>query len=107
MDVTEAPHGTTDVSSTSERPNYMTLDEAFERWERIDRLMCENAKRSAKRSREQTQRLKAYVDAVGQYDLATTAMEARPEDLNTKETLVAAKDVLNRAREELRSILRH
>ncbi|MCM3869419.1 MAG: hypothetical protein ND895_01810 [Pyrinomonadaceae bacterium] len=69
--------------------------------------MCENSKRSAKKSREQTQRLKAYVDAVTQYDSATAAMEERPEDLNTREALVAAKDVLNRAREELRNTLRH
>jgi hypothetical protein len=85
----------------------MTLDEAYDRWERIERLMCENAKRSAKRSREQTKRLKAYVGAVRQYNLATAAMEERPKDLNTKETLVAAKDVLNRAREALRNTLRH
>ena len=82
----------------------MTFDETFERWERIERLVCENAKRSAKRSREQTKQLKAYVDAVTEYDAATADHQ---EDLNTKETLVEAKEVLNRAREALRNTLRH
>lgn len=85
----------------------MTLDEAYDRWERIARLMCETAKRSAKRSREQTKHLKDYVDAVAEYYVATDAMKERPEDLNTKETLVKAKEVLNQAREALRNTLRH
>ena len=85
----------------------MTLDETFERWERIERLICENAKRSARKSREQTKHLKAYVDAISEYDVATVALEERPEDLSTKENLVEAKEVLNRAREALRNSLRH
>jgi len=85
----------------------MTLEEAYDRWERIARLVCENAKRSAKRSREQTKQLKAYVDAVREYNVATVAMEERPEDPNAKETLVEAREALNRARETLRNTLRH
>jgi Na+/phosphate symporter len=85
----------------------MTLEEAYDRWERIARLVCENAKRSAKRSREQTKQLKAYVDAVREYNVATVAMEERPEDVNAKETLVEAREALNRARETLRNTLRH
>jgi hypothetical protein len=34
-------------------------------------------------------------------------LEEHPEVLNTKETLVEAKEVLNRAREALRNTLRH
>ena len=85
----------------------MTLDETFERWERIERLFCENAKRAAKKSREQTKRLKAYVDAVIKYDAATTAIEEHPEDLVTKDTLLEVTESLNRAREALRNSLRH
>ena len=85
----------------------MTLDEAYDRWERIASLMSENAKRSARRSREQTKRLKDYVESVREHNVATAAMEERPEDLNTKETFVEAKEVLNRAREALRNTLRH
>jgi hypothetical protein len=85
----------------------MTLDEAFERWERIDRLMCENAKRSARRSREETKKLKEYVEAVQEYDATTAALEKHPEDLNIKERLVENKEVLNLAREALRNTLRH
>jgi hypothetical protein len=84
----------------------MTLDETFERWERIERLVCENAKRSARKSREQTKHLKAYVDAVREYDVATAALEEHPEDLNRKVTLLEAKEVLNRAREALKNTLR-
>ena len=86
--------------------NKMTFDETFERWERIERLASENAKRSFKKSREQTKRFKAYVDAITEYDVATTAMEEHPESLNAKAALVEAKEVLNRAREALRETLR-
>jgi hypothetical protein len=85
----------------------MTFDEAIERWERIALLMCENGKRSARKSREETQRLKAYVDAVIEYDATTAALAKLPEDLNMKERLVESKEVLNRAREALRDSLRH
>lgn len=84
----------------------MTLDEAYDRWERIARLMCENGKRSAIRSREQTERLKAYVDAVQEYYVTTDALERHPEDVNMKERLVDTKEILNRAREALRNTLR-
>ncbi|MFN2513053.1 MAG: hypothetical protein ABR568_16730 [Pyrinomonadaceae bacterium] len=85
----------------------MTLDETFERWERIERLASENAKRFARRSREQTKHLKAYVDAITKYDVATAAIKEHPEDLNTKETLVDATESLNRTREALRNSLTH
>lgn len=85
----------------------MTLEEAYDRWERIARLVCENAKRSAKRSREQTKQLKAYVDAVRAHNVAAAAMEEHPEGLNTKVTLLEAKEVLNRAREALKNSLTH
>ncbi|MCM3906081.1 MAG: hypothetical protein ND866_30725 [Pyrinomonadaceae bacterium] len=85
----------------------MTLDETFERWERIERLVSENAKRFARRSREQTKHLKAYVGAVSNYDVATAAIKANPTALNTKEALIEATESLNRTREALRNSLRH
>ena len=85
----------------------MTLDEAYDRWEGIARLMCENGKRPASRSREQTKRLKAYADAVHEYYVTTNALEKHPEDLNIKERLVDTKEVLDRAREALRFSLTH
>jgi 16S rRNA U1498 N3-methylase RsmE len=83
----------------------MKLEEAYDRWERIARLVCENAKRSAKTSREQTKQLKAYVDAVTAHNVAAAAMEEHPQDLNRKVTLLEAKEVLNRAREALKNTL--
>jgi hypothetical protein len=56
------------------------------------RLMCENAKRSDRRSREETKRLKEYVDAVLEYYATTAALEQHPEHLNIKERLIGTKE---------------
>jgi hypothetical protein len=80
----------------------MTLEQKYDRWERIARLIYDEATRSARASRKRTKELKSYVDALRQYDAAKTASEELPEDLDTKESLVEAKQILDRAREALR-----
>lgn len=80
----------------------MTLEEKYDRWERIARLVYEDATRTSRASRKQAKELKAYVDALREYDAAKMASEEAPEDSDTKERLVVARQVLDRAREALR-----
>lgn len=87
----------------------MTLEE-YDQLERTLVLCCEEVKRDAiafRASRQRTRKLKAYAEAITEYDIATATLEQHPEDLNAKEKLLEAKDVLNRAREALRNSLRH
>lgn len=80
----------------------MTLEQKYDRWERIARLVNDRAMRDARVSRKRTKELKSYVDALREYDAAKTASEERPEGSDTKESLVEAKQILDRAREALR-----
>jgi hypothetical protein len=80
----------------------MTLEQKYDRWERIARLVNDDAICAARESRKRTKELKSYVDALREYDAAKTASEERPKDLDTKESLVEAKQILDRAREALR-----
>jgi hypothetical protein len=80
----------------------MTLEQKYDRWERIARLVDEDAIRSSRASRKQMKELKFYVDALRKYDAAKMASEERPEDLELKESFLKAGQILNRAREELR-----
>ena len=41
----------------------MTLEQKYDRWERIARLVNEDAMRSSRASRKQMKKLKSYVDA--------------------------------------------
>jgi len=80
----------------------MTLEQKYDRWERIARLVYEDAIRTSRASRKQTKKLKFYVDAVREYEAAKMASEERPEDSDTKEGLLKAGLVLDRTRQELR-----
>jgi hypothetical protein len=80
----------------------MTLEEKYDRWERIARLVNEDAIRSLRESRIRTKQLKSYVDALREHDVAKAATEERPEDLDANERLEQARQILDRAREALR-----
>jgi len=85
----------------------MTLEQKYDQWERIARLVYEDAIRATQASRKQTKKLKFYLDALtkyeaAKYEAAKMASEERPEDSDTKEGLLKAGLILNRAREELR-----
>ncbi len=80
----------------------MTLEQKYDRWERIARLVNDEAIRAARASRKRTKELKSYVDALREYDAAKMASEERPEDLDSKESLVEARQILDRAREALK-----
>lgn len=80
----------------------MTPEQKYDRWERIARLVYEEATRAARSSRKQMKELKFYIDALREYDAAKLASEERPEDSDTKESLLKASQILNRAREALR-----
>ncbi len=80
----------------------MTLEQKYDRWERIARLVYEDATRAARASRKRTKELKFYLEALRNYDAAKMASEERPEDSDTRESLVEARQILNRARDSLR-----
>ncbi len=58
----------------------MTLEQKYDQWERIARLVYEESMRSSRASRKQLKDLKFYVDALRKYDAAKMASEERPED---------------------------
>ncbi|MGI9166498.1 MAG: hypothetical protein ACR2G5_08945 [Pyrinomonadaceae bacterium] len=84
----------------------MTLEQKYDQWERIARPVYEDAIRATQASRKQTKKLKFYLDALTKYEAAKYEAakwsEERPEDSETKEGLLKAGLILNRAREELR-----
>ncbi len=69
---------------------------------RIARLVYEEAIRTSRASRKQLKELKFYMDALSKYEAAKIASEERPEDTETKESLLKARLILNRARQELK-----
>ena len=80
----------------------MTPEQRLDRWERIVRLCYEAAVREGRESRQQTKKLKLYLDADRQWYAAKRAVEELPEDLERKEKLLNATQILDHAREELR-----
>lgn len=80
----------------------MTLEQKYDQWERIARLLYEDATRTSRASRKQAKVLKSYVDALTKYEAAKIASEERPEDSGTDESLLKAREFLNRARQELK-----
>ena len=80
----------------------MTPEQRYDRWERIARLCYKAAVRSNRESRQQTKKLKLYVDAQRQGEAAKRAVEELPEDSDRKERLLKATQILEQAREELR-----
>ena len=62
----------------------------------------EAAAQEAIESRQQTNKLKLYLDALDRSYAAKRAVEERPEDSDRKERLLKATQILDQAREELR-----
>ena len=86
---------------TSRKAKVIPSEQRLDRLERIARLLYEEATCASRASRKQTKKLKSYVDALREHEAAKIASE-RPEDLETKESLLKAILILNRARQELK-----
>ena len=80
----------------------MTLEQKYDRLERIARLLYEGSLRASRESRKQTVDLGHYVEARKEYEVATQAVAASPADLQAIETLQRAAEALEKAREKLR-----
>jgi hypothetical protein len=83
----------------------ITQEQRFARWERILRRCYEAEVRESREVRDQTKKLKLYLDATNQWFAARRALDELPEDLGRKEELLKATHVLDQAREELRRTL--
>lgn len=82
----------------------MPSDQRLDRLERLARLLCERPLRPSRESRNQSARLGDYVNALGEYDAAKQALEQKPDDSETNETLNRARKSLDQAREELKRL---
>lgn len=80
----------------------ITLEQRYDRWERIARRCCEAAVRESRESRQQTKKLRLYVDAEREWYAALHALEELPANSERKEGLLRATQILDQAREELR-----
>ena len=80
----------------------MTPEQRLDRWERLVRHCYEAAAQEAIESRQQTNKLKLYLDALDRSYAAKRAVKELPEDSDRKERLLKATQILDQAREELR-----
>lgn len=80
----------------------MTIEQRYDRLERMARLLYEAATRSARQSRRQTKKLKAYLEAQKAYEAIALAEKARTGNSNTSSALVKARRALDQARENLK-----
>jgi hypothetical protein len=64
--------------------------------------MCEAALRANRESRKQSAKLRFLVAAHREHDAAEMAAAKKPEDSEMSETLRQTREVLDRAREDLR-----
>ncbi len=74
----------------------------YDRLERLARLLCEATARDARKSCEQTKKLKRWAAARKQCEAAEQAVEERPEDSDRKEILARARQLLDQARSDLK-----
>lgn len=79
----------------------MTQDEQMDRLERSLRLFLNTPIRERREPRIAAAKVGAYVKALKECDNAKDALAATPEDAEAQELLRKAKEVLDRAREEL------
>jgi len=84
----------------------MTDKEKYDRWERFARLFYERSIRESRESRRQTVQLRAYVGAQREYEVLKLALEAKPDDSAVIEASRKSRETLDRAREELRHLIR-
>jgi hypothetical protein len=80
----------------------MTPEQRYDRLERIARLLYEAARRSNLESRQQTKKLKLYVEAQNQCEAAKRAVEELPEDQGRNERLTKARQLLEQASKDLK-----
>jgi len=74
----------------------------YDRLERMARLLYEAAVRDSRKSRQQTRKLKLYVEARNQCDAAEEAAAELPEDPARKERLLRARQLLEQSRSDLK-----
>jgi hypothetical protein len=82
----------------------VTQDEQLDRLERSLRLFLKRPVRDRREASITATKLGAYVTALGQYDAARRALEQKPDNLATNETLSRARESLDQAREELKRL---
>ncbi len=75
----------------------MTQDEQLDRLERSLQLFLKRPVRDRREARITAAKLGAYVTALQEYDIAKQALTAQPDDLDRKEAVRRAGEVLNRA----------
>jgi GAF domain-containing protein len=83
----------------------VTLEQRYDRWERLLRRCCEADLRASRESRHQIKKLRLYLDAQTEWYLAWRSLEELPADSERKERLLQAKQTLDESREELRRTL--
>lgn len=83
----------------------ITLEQRYDRWERIARRCYEGALRESRESRQQIKKLKLYLDAQTEWYDALHSLEELPADSERKERLLRARQTLDQSREELRRTL--
>ena len=80
----------------------MTPEQKYDRWERIARLLYEDATRRSRESRKQTAKLKLYLDADRRHHAARRELAEDPKDSAKIEMADLARQTLDRAREDLK-----
>ena len=80
----------------------MTPEQKYDRWERIARLLYEDATRRSRESRKQTAKLKFYLDADRRNHAARRELAEDPKDSAKIERADLARQALDRAREDLK-----
>jgi hypothetical protein len=80
----------------------ITLEQRYDRWERIACRCYEASVREIRESRQQTKKLKLSVDAQTEWYAALHSLEELPANSERKERLLRARQVLDQARQEVK-----
>lgn len=80
----------------------MTIEQRYDRLERLARLLYEAATRSARQSRSQTKKLRAYVEAQKNYESIVVNERERTGSSDAISALGKARRALEAARENLK-----
>lgn len=83
----------------------ITLEQKYDRWERVLRRCYEAEVRASRESRQQIKKLKLYLDAQTEWYDAFRSLEELPADSERKERLLRARQALDQSREEVRRTL--
>jgi len=82
----------------------MTSEQKLDRLERLARSLCERPLFPRREPRKQIVRLGDYLKALTEYDAASQALEQKPNDPDTNGRLNRARESLDQARNELKSL---